>query len=48
MSSQEIVEKYRKARNDVLTAIRAIRNSKLSNANIKEKRVSYMKIRFWR
>jgi len=34
----QTLEKYDKARQDVLTAVREIRRNKLSNANISEKR----------
>jgi len=43
----QVLEKYDKARQDVLTAIREIRRNKLSNPYIVEKRVCYMEIRSW-
>ena len=43
----QVLDKYAKARQDVLTAIRQIRRNKLSNPHITEKRVCYMEIRSW-
>jgi len=37
MMGQQVVDKYAKARQDVLTAIREIRRNKLVNPNITEK-----------
>ena len=47
MMGQQVVDKYAKARQDVLRAVREIRRNKLSNPNITEKRVCYMEIRNW-
>lgn len=46
MSSQSL-ERFNRARQDVLKAIREIRRNKLSNPHINEKRVCYMEIRSW-
>ena len=43
----QVLDKYAKARDDVLRAVREIRRNKLSNPNIMEKRVCYMEIRCW-
>jgi len=47
MIQEQVLDKYAKARDNVLTAIREIRRNKLSNPNITEKRVCYMEIRSW-
>jgi len=47
MTQEQVLDKYAKARQDVLTAIREIRRNKLSNPHITEKRVCYMEIRCW-
>ena len=43
----QVLDKYAKAREDVLMAVREIRRNKLSNPHITEKRVCYMEIRSW-
>ena len=43
----QVLDKYAKARDDVLRAVREIRRNKLSNPHIMEKRVCYMEIRAW-
>ena len=43
----QVLDKYAKARDDVLRAVREIRRNKLSNPHIMEKRVCYMEIRCW-
>ena len=47
MTQEQVLDKYAKARTDVLTAVREIRRNKLANPNITEKRVCYMEIRCW-
>ena len=47
MTQEQVVDKYAKARQDVLTAVREIRRNKLANPHITEKRVCYMEIRSW-
>ena len=45
--TMQVLDKYCRARQDVLTAVREIRRNKLSNPHIMEKRVCYMEIRSW-